>query len=88
MSSAINEALQIFSNTNTRRHLSSLSQPLPALFKMLLRIFLVCVGLSVAGSALSCRWMDQKFKQLSENSLDLLEMMVSDLFASGLKSLE
>ncbi|XP_034425782.1 interferon a3-like [Hippoglossus hippoglossus] len=42
---------------------------------MLHRIFLVCLGLSVAGSALSCRWMDQKFKQLSENSLDLLEMM-------------
>ncbi|CAB1444633.1 unnamed protein product [Pleuronectes platessa] len=42
---------------------------------MLHRIFLLCLGLSVAGSALSCRWMDHKFKQLSENSLDLLEMM-------------
>ncbi|XP_069373684.1 interferon a3 [Paralichthys olivaceus] len=42
---------------------------------MLHRIFLVCLGLSVAGSALSCRWMDHKFKQISEESLDLLEMM-------------
>uniref|UniRef100_A0A3B4UD56 Uncharacterized protein n=1 Tax=Seriola dumerili TaxID=41447 RepID=A0A3B4UD56_SERDU len=47
---------------------------------MLNRIFLVClfVGLYSAGSSLSCRWMDHKFRQYSENSLDLLETMVNN----------
>uniref|UniRef100_A0A8D3C6U8 Interferon a3-like n=1 Tax=Scophthalmus maximus TaxID=52904 RepID=A0A8D3C6U8_SCOMX len=34
-----------------------------------------CDILHVAGSALSCRWMDHKFRQYSENSLDLLRTM-------------
>uniref|UniRef100_A0A8D3C1U6 Uncharacterized protein n=1 Tax=Scophthalmus maximus TaxID=52904 RepID=A0A8D3C1U6_SCOMX len=37
----------------------------------------LCLGLYSAGSALSCRWMDHKFRQYSENSLDLLRTMVS-----------
>ncbi|XP_034435455.1 interferon a3-like [Hippoglossus hippoglossus] len=45
---------------------------------MLNRIFFVCLCLCLysAGSAMSCKWMDHKFKQFSENSLDLLDMMV------------
>ncbi|XP_035469301.1 interferon a3-like [Scophthalmus maximus] len=35
----------------------------------------LCLGLYSAGSALSCRWMDHKFRQYSENSLDLLRTM-------------
>ncbi|XP_044034555.1 interferon a3-like isoform X2 [Siniperca chuatsi] len=31
-----------------------------------------------AGSSLSCRWMDHKFKQHSENSLDLLDKMANN----------
>uniref|UniRef100_A0A4W6F2V7 Uncharacterized protein n=1 Tax=Lates calcarifer TaxID=8187 RepID=A0A4W6F2V7_LATCA len=32
----------------------------------------------IAGSSLSCRWMDHKFRQYSENSLDLLDTMVNN----------
>ncbi|XP_069370718.1 interferon a3-like [Paralichthys olivaceus] len=44
---------------------------------MLNRIFFVCLCLCLysAGSAMSCRWMDHKFRQYSKNSLDLLDMM-------------
>ncbi|XP_071318454.1 interferon a3-like isoform X2 [Trachinotus anak] len=47
---------------------------------MLTRTFFVClfVGLYSAGSSLSCRWMDHKFRQYSENSLALVETMVSN----------
>lgn len=47
--------------------------------KMLNRIFFLCLflGLYSGGSPLSCRWMDHKFRQYSENSLDLLDTMVS-----------
>ncbi|XP_056221226.1 interferon a3-like [Seriola aureovittata] len=47
---------------------------------MLNRMFLVClfVGLFSAGSSLSCRWMDHKFRQYSKNSLDLLDTMVNN----------
>nr|AFP94214.1 IFN2 [Oplegnathus fasciatus] len=47
---------------------------------MLSRTFLVCLFLSLcsAGSSLSCRWLDHKFRQHSENSLDLLETMVNN----------
>ncbi|XP_041672202.1 interferon a3-like [Cheilinus undulatus] len=44
---------------------------------MISRIFVVCVfvGVFSAGSTLSCRWMDHKFRQFSENSLNLLDAM-------------
>uniref|UniRef100_A0A4W6F013 Uncharacterized protein n=1 Tax=Lates calcarifer TaxID=8187 RepID=A0A4W6F013_LATCA len=40
----------------------------------------VCLFLALysAGSSLSCRWMDHKFRQYSENSLDLLDTMVNN----------
>uniref|UniRef100_A0A4W6F3H8 Uncharacterized protein n=1 Tax=Lates calcarifer TaxID=8187 RepID=A0A4W6F3H8_LATCA len=46
---------------------------------MLNRILFVCLFLALysAGSSLSCRWMDHKFRQYSENSLDLLDTMVT-----------
>ncbi|XP_036937177.1 interferon a3-like isoform X1 [Acanthopagrus latus] len=47
---------------------------------MLSRILLVCLSLSVnsAASSLSCRWItDEKFRQHSENYLQLLDTMVS-----------
>ncbi|XP_060884499.1 interferon a3-like [Labrus mixtus] len=44
---------------------------------MLGRILCVCVFLGVfsAGSPLSCKWMDHKFRQFSKTSLDLLDTM-------------
>ncbi|KAM9716172.1 interferon a3-like [Menidia menidia] len=49
---------------------------------MLGRIFFACLvlllGLCSPGSSLSCRWMDHKFRQYSENSLVLIDMMASD----------
>ncbi|GLD60078.1 QKW90613.1 interferon a [Lates japonicus] len=50
---------------------------------MLNRILFVCLFLALysAGSSLSCRWMDDKFRQYSENSLDLLDTM--DLSAAS-----
>ncbi|XP_058477476.1 interferon a3-like [Solea solea] len=47
---------------------------------MLNGILFVCLflGLYSGGSALRCRWMDQKFKQYSENYLELLQMMVNN----------
>ncbi|XP_074519627.1 interferon phi 4 [Halichoeres trimaculatus] len=47
---------------------------------MLCRILSVCVLVCVfsAGSALSCRWMDHKFREFSKNSLDLLDTMASN----------
>uniref|UniRef100_A0A4W6BP53 Uncharacterized protein n=1 Tax=Lates calcarifer TaxID=8187 RepID=A0A4W6BP53_LATCA len=47
---------------------------------MLNRILFVCLFLALysAGSSLSCRWMDHKFRQYSENSLDLLDTMVNN----------
>ncbi|XP_040885106.1 interferon a3-like [Toxotes jaculatrix] len=47
---------------------------------MLNRILFVCLflGLCSAGSSLSCRWMDHKFRQYSENSLDLLNTMANN----------
>ncbi|GLD60087.1 uncharacterized protein AKAME5_001202800 [Lates japonicus] len=47
---------------------------------MLNRILFVCLFLALysAGSSLSCRWMDHKFTQYSENSLDLLDTMVNN----------
>ncbi|XP_061564293.1 interferon a3-like [Cololabis saira] len=39
-------------------------------------LLLLCVYSS--GSSLSCRWIDHKFRDYSENSLDLLEMMVNN----------
>ncbi|XP_038592064.1 interferon a3-like [Micropterus salmoides] len=44
---------------------------------MLNRIFSVCLLLSLysAASSLSCRWMDHKFSQHSEKSLELLDRM-------------
>ncbi|XP_071318453.1 interferon a3-like isoform X1 [Trachinotus anak] len=57
---------------------------------MLTRTFFVClfVGLYSAGSSLSCRWMDHKFRQYSENSLALVETMVSELLCSLFKVTE
>ncbi|CAG5903899.1 unnamed protein product [Menidia menidia] len=53
---------------------------------MLGRIFFACLllllGLCGSGSSLSCRWMDHKFRQYSEQSLDLIEMMVSVLICA------
>uniref|UniRef100_A0A4W6F3I2 Uncharacterized protein n=1 Tax=Lates calcarifer TaxID=8187 RepID=A0A4W6F3I2_LATCA len=44
------------------------------------KILFVCLFLALysAGSSLSCRWMDHKFRQYSENSLDLLDTMVME----------
>uniref|UniRef100_A0A3Q2DY45 Interferon a3-like n=1 Tax=Cyprinodon variegatus TaxID=28743 RepID=A0A3Q2DY45_CYPVA len=41
------------------------------------RIFFACVFLSLccASSPLSCRWMDHKFRQYSQSSLNLLDML-------------
>ncbi|KAM4525501.1 interferon a3-like [Odontesthes bonariensis] len=46
---------------------------------MLSRIFFACLflGLYSSGSSLSCRWMDHKFRQFSENSLILIDMMAN-----------
>ncbi|XP_016517045.1 interferon a3-like [Poecilia formosa] len=48
---------------------------------MLSRIFIACVflGLFCACSALSCRWMEHRFRPYSENSLDLLDMMAKNM---------
>nr|CAT03224.1 interferon [Sparus aurata] len=48
---------------------------------MLNRIFFVCLSLSLysAGSSLSCRWItDGKFRQHSENYLELLDTMANN----------
>ncbi|XP_035997592.1 interferon a3-like [Fundulus heteroclitus] len=47
---------------------------------MLSRIFFACVflGLFCACSPLSCRWMDHKFRQYSENALNLLDVMANN----------
>ncbi|XP_070783080.1 interferon a3-like [Enoplosus armatus] len=47
---------------------------------MLNRILFVCLLLSLysAGSSLSCRWMDHKFRQHSETFLDLLDTMANN----------
>ncbi|XP_027144877.1 interferon a3-like isoform X1 [Larimichthys crocea] len=47
---------------------------------MLSRILFVCLSLSLysAGSSLSCRWVDHKFRQHSETSLDLLNTMANN----------
>ncbi|XP_047465707.1 uncharacterized protein LOC125022810 [Mugil cephalus] len=47
---------------------------------MLSRIFFACLllGLYSSGSSLSCRWMNHKFKQYSENSLDLIDAMANN----------
>uniref|UniRef100_A0A673ADI1 Interferon a3-like n=1 Tax=Sphaeramia orbicularis TaxID=375764 RepID=A0A673ADI1_9TELE len=44
------------------------------------KIFFVClfVSLFCAGASLSCRWMEQNFRQYNENSLTLLENMVTN----------
>ncbi|XP_037836933.1 interferon a3-like [Kryptolebias marmoratus] len=44
---------------------------------MLSRVLFACLFLGLYGAcaSLSCRWMDHKFRQFSENSLNLLEMM-------------
>ncbi|KAM6896961.1 interferon a3-like [Xenentodon cancila] len=46
---------------------------------MLTKIFFACVFLCLhsPGFSLHCRWLDHKFRHYSENSLDLLEMMVN-----------
>uniref|UniRef100_A0A7N6B266 Uncharacterized protein n=1 Tax=Anabas testudineus TaxID=64144 RepID=A0A7N6B266_ANATE len=45
-----------------------------------LTIFFLClfVALYTSGSSLRCRWMDHKFRQCSENSLNLLETMANN----------
>nr|AGJ98284.1 interferon 2 [Epinephelus coioides] len=47
---------------------------------MLSRILLVLLSLSLysAGSSLSCRWVDHKFRQHSEESLALLDTMANE----------
>uniref|UniRef100_A0A668TYX6 Uncharacterized protein n=1 Tax=Oreochromis aureus TaxID=47969 RepID=A0A668TYX6_OREAU len=42
-------------------------------------VFFACLflGLVTAGSSLSCKWMDDKFKQHNEETLKLLDTMVS-----------
>uniref|UniRef100_A0A669BUD5 Interferon a3-like n=1 Tax=Oreochromis niloticus TaxID=8128 RepID=A0A669BUD5_ORENI len=46
---------------------------------MINRVFFACLflGLVTAGSSLSCKWMDDKFKQHNEETLKLLDTMVS-----------
>ncbi|CAI5658287.1 unnamed protein product [Oreochromis niloticus] len=43
----------------------------------MMRIFFACLflGLFTAGSSLSCRWMDHKFRQHNEETLNLLDTM-------------
>ncbi|XP_017166247.1 interferon phi 4 [Poecilia reticulata] len=45
------------------------------------RIFFACVflGLFCACSALSCRWMEHRFRPYSGNSLNLLDMMANNM---------
>uniref|UniRef100_A0AAZ1Y0E0 Uncharacterized protein n=1 Tax=Oreochromis aureus TaxID=47969 RepID=A0AAZ1Y0E0_OREAU len=38
------------------------------------------LALSTEGSSLSCRWMDHKFRQHNEETLNLLDTMVSNYF--------
>ncbi|XP_062298759.1 interferon a3-like [Scomber scombrus] len=47
---------------------------------MMNRIFLSCLLLSLysAGSSLSCRWLDHKFRQYNQRSSDLLDIMVNN----------
>ncbi|XP_067433210.1 interferon a3-like [Thunnus thynnus] len=47
---------------------------------MMNRIFFACLLLSLysAGSSLSCRWLSHKFKQHTENSLELLDTMANN----------
>ncbi|XP_023805361.1 interferon a3-like [Oryzias latipes] len=47
---------------------------------MLHRLVFACalVSLAGAGFSLRCRWLDHKFKQFSDTSLDLLEKMVNN----------
>uniref|UniRef100_A0A8C3G0H9 Interferon a3-like n=1 Tax=Cyclopterus lumpus TaxID=8103 RepID=A0A8C3G0H9_CYCLU len=73
---SINEALHLSSNTTTPSQENSLKVN-PHLVEMLRRMLLVFVSLSVFSSAssLSCRWMHHKFRQHSNNSLDLIERM-------------
>ncbi|XP_026207121.1 interferon a3-like isoform X2 [Anabas testudineus] len=46
---------------------------------MLNRIFFLClfVALHTSGSSLRCSWMDHKFRQCSERTLDLINSMVT-----------
>ncbi|XP_019217734.1 interferon a3-like isoform X1 [Oreochromis niloticus] len=45
---------------------------------MMSRILFTCqfLGLVTAGSSLSCKWMDEKFRQHNEETLNLLDTMV------------
>ncbi|XP_029312331.1 interferon a3-like [Cottoperca gobio] len=47
---------------------------------MLNGVFFVCLSLSLysAGSSLSCRWMNHKYRELSEKSLDLIDTMANN----------
>uniref|UniRef100_A0A3Q2V2Q4 Interferon a3-like n=1 Tax=Haplochromis burtoni TaxID=8153 RepID=A0A3Q2V2Q4_HAPBU len=47
---------------------------------MISRVFFACLflGLVTAGSSLSCRWMDHKFKQHNEETLNLLDAMANN----------
>ncbi|XP_070707743.1 interferon phi 4 [Pempheris klunzingeri] len=47
---------------------------------MFSRILFACLFLALcrAGSSLSCRWMDHKFRQHSENSLELVDRMANN----------
>ena len=88
-SCAINEALQLCSNTTTAQHtnhcLLQTKRTLKMMMKMMkMMMVVVCVCLMSLGgfsaaSSLSCRWMDQKFTQHSEDSLKLIKTMVSEL---------
>uniref|UniRef100_A0A669AYA5 Uncharacterized protein n=1 Tax=Oreochromis niloticus TaxID=8128 RepID=A0A669AYA5_ORENI len=54
---------------------------------MMNRILFACLflGLFTVGSSLSCKWMDDKFKQHNEETLNLLDTMVSAFLLIGLK---
>ncbi|XP_063338185.1 interferon a3-like [Pelmatolapia mariae] len=47
---------------------------------MINRVFFACLflGLVTAGSSLSCKWMDQKFRQHNEETLNLLDTMANN----------
>lgn len=82
----IKEAQQVCSDTTpilirTLSHTKTISTLVFAEVKMLSLMFFVCLSLCVysADSSLSCRWMEHKFRQYSETSLDLLDAMVSGL---------
>uniref|UniRef100_A0A3P8RAU3 Uncharacterized protein n=2 Tax=Astatotilapia calliptera TaxID=8154 RepID=A0A3P8RAU3_ASTCA len=80
--SAINAALQVCSiRTPGDIRVCFIQRKIIPLKKMMNRILFACLflTLSTESSSLSCRWMDHKFRQHNEETLNLLDTMVSVL---------